>query len=81
MSFVVGLRDLYFDVGNQEADSVLVVSRFSGVFLLIMYIQLLIFQVREVSPLVDTIALDNRLQQRCRVYAVQYALLSFLLSW
>lgn len=66
----MGLRGVCFGVGEQEEASVLVISRFSGVFLLIMYIQLLIFQVRDVNPSFNTIALNRRLQQRCTVYAV-----------
>lgn len=40
--------------GKQEEETVLAISRFSGVFLLIMYIQLLIFQVSESEPVFNT---------------------------
>lgn len=50
------VRRVPLNVTRQEVDSILVVSRFSGVFLLIMYIQLLIFQVNLLALFHDDLA-------------------------
>lgn len=54
-------RALRFSRFLQEKDDLLIVSRFSGVFLLIMYVQLLIFQVSR--GLLD----DNAMISTCAV--------------